>query len=174
MLIKSQIETYSGITNRITTQQLQYMIIFCTRSTHKFEACRNVIEKIAYGYGCPMRTRTTVTLRYLASTYRELQCRLLLTSNFGLDGTANQFNFRYRGYTGKCLATKTKRMQTTEILNVRDLAGRMTLTHMLQLVLRYAISIIGDADQAQSPTTQFDTDILRTRIQRVLNQLFNH
>src|SRR5579885_1998988 len=44
----------------------------------------------------------------------------------------------------------------------------------LYLVFWDAIAVIGDADQMQSPSTQFDANITRACVQRILNQLFDY
>src|ERR1700730_11284714 len=108
----------------------------------------------------------TTTMRNLASTHGYLQCSLLLTGSFGLDSTADQFNLGYSNNTCQRFASEAECMQATQVFHALDFAGGMALAHMLQFVFGYTISIIGDANQVQAATTQFDTNVMCTCIQR--------
>jgi len=85
-----------------------------------------------------------------------------------------EFHARDRCDTGQRLPTEAERCDRGQVFKARDLAGRMARQRKWQLVCCDANAIISDLDLSRTARLDRDADVLRARIETVLDQLLDY
>src|SRR6185503_21284647 len=92
----------------------------------------------------------------------------------GAARAASQREMRDRRDTGQRLAAETERGNPLEVVGTANLAGRMALDGEPRILRRHAFAVVFDLDQLLAAKLHRDDDPARARVDRVLDELFDH
>ncbi len=92
----------------------------------------------------------------------------------GIGGARDHAHARDGAYRRQRLAAKPEGRDRLEVLEARDLAGRMAFERQRQFRLGETAAIVAHADQLESCAFDIDLDARGTRIERVLDQFLDH
>ncbi len=93
----------------------------------------------------------------------------LVSRPAGLEGEA-----RDRGDRGQRLAAEPQRVDALDVVHVAQLAGGLALDAQQGVVAPHAAAVVADRDQLAPARRDRDVDAPRSRVDRVLDQLFDH
>src|SRR6185437_8286488 len=155
-----------GARQRQRTHQLVDVPEFGALGTQEFAPRRHGVEQVAHLDGGAHRMR------------RGLWCARALRFDAGAAivprAPRGDRHPRYRCDRSQRLAAKAHARDTRQVIEARDLAGRVRRQRQRQFVRRDARAVVAHADQAHATLLDLDIDATRTGIEAVLGQLLHH
>ncbi len=135
-------------------------------AAQEFLARRHVVEQFADLDAGPLRQRV--------GQRTGIAARLELPRVLGALPPRGERQARDRRDARQRLAAKAERTDLLEILEARNLAGRMARQRERQFVALDAAAVVGDADQAGAAGLDLDRDRAGAGVEAVLDEFLDH
>ena len=128
----------------------------------------HAVKEVAHLDRRSLRMRRRSHLPGLAIDRLDLRC----FTPFARAGA--ELEARHGGDRRQCFAAKAERSELLEIIQGGDLARGMACERQVKLIGRDAVTVVANADQADSAVLDVDGEALRAGVESVLDELLDH
>ncbi len=166
--VEGQAEAPLRVGQRVAAHQRADLRRLGARVAHELQPRRLVGEEVAHGDGRAARPRPGEALDGPAVLDQHARARAAPL------GRRDEQHLRHRADAGERLAAEPEAVDAPEVVGLAQLAGGVSREGQLELVRRDARAVVADLDRSQPAAAQFDRDLPRPRVDRVLQQLLHH